>query len=532
VSGVLAERLRFLRREPPTRRYGRVFIGGIDEARGRSFSAVFLPGLAEGLFPRRAFEDPLLLDEQRTALSPDLAKRSDKVDRERQMLRIAAAAAREKLVVSYPRMDVAQSRPRVPSFYALELPRAVEGRLPELDRFEDEARLAAMARLNWPAPIKTADAIDDAEYDLAALNKAGRGEGRYLMQVSVAVSSSLRARGRRWRRKWFPADGFVDPPAPVIDALAGYRLALRPYSPTSLQQFAACPYKFYLHALCRLRPREEPAALQQLDPLTRGALFHEVQFVLFNRLRRENLLPIAQPQIQRVFDLADQALREVETKYAEKLAPAIERVWRTEIEDLRTDLRGWLQHVATHDHEWEPVHFEFAFGLEHGKERDAASVDQPAEILDGVRLRGSIDLVERNRARGVLRITDHKTGKPPDQDPVCVGGGKFLQPMLYALAAQKLLGEPVESGRLFYSTQRGNFKPITIAVDNRSRGFLGLLLKRLDDAIARGFLPAAPDRGTCEYCDFRPVCGPHEEARVRLKDKDRLEPLIDVRNML
>ena len=83
VIVVLSERLRFLRTERSGRRYGRVFVGSIDESRGRSFDVVFLPGLAEGLFPSRTFEDPLLLDEARRAVSPSLARREDRVADER-----------------------------------------------------------------------------------------------------------------------------------------------------------------------------------------------------------------------------------------------------------------------------------------------------------------------------------------------------------------------------------------------------------------------------------------------------------------
>ena len=43
-------------------------------------------------------------------------------------------AASEKLVASYPRMDVAEARPRVPSFYALELPRAIQGSLAGVEK--------------------------------------------------------------------------------------------------------------------------------------------------------------------------------------------------------------------------------------------------------------------------------------------------------------------------------------------------------------------------------------------------------------
>ena len=89
--------------------------------------------------------------------------------RERLMLHTAAAAAGRKLVVSYPRMDAVEARPRVPSFYAMEVLRAAEGRLPDLRGFEKRAAASSPARLGWPAPLDARQAIDDAEYDLAAL---------------------------------------------------------------------------------------------------------------------------------------------------------------------------------------------------------------------------------------------------------------------------------------------------------------------------------------------------------------------------
>ena len=84
-------------------------------------------------------------------------------------------------------------------------------------------------------------------------------------------------------------------------------------------------------------------------------------------------------------EMADRALDEVAGKYKEELAPAIERVWVTEIEDLRTDLRGWLQHISVNDDEWQPIHFEFAFGLAADSRRDAASTNEVAQSGFGVR---------------------------------------------------------------------------------------------------------------------------------------------------
>lgn len=537
VYDVLSERLSFLRAEPPQRRWGRVFVGSIEEARGRSFDIVFLPGVAEGLFPRRALEDPLLLDEQRVKLSAGLATQDQRIARERMLLRSAAAAASQSLVVSYPRMDVAQSRARVPSFYALEVVRAAEGRLPSLREFEKRAARAASSRLDWPAPANPRDAIDDAEYDLASLQAALRlrgaaavGSARYLMQANQSLARSLRTRGRRWRNFWSGADGIVDPDPATLAALGLHRLANRSYSPSSLQHFAACPYRFLLQAVFQFRPRQEPAPLEQMDPLTRGALFHSAQFELFRALTSAKLLPVTQDELPAALDLADQVLDRVAAKYEDDLAPAIPRVWKSEIENLRTDLRGWLQQVAASPSDWVPVHFEFGFGLAPDPHRDPASTSQEAIILDGIRLRGSIDLIERHATSNALRVTDHKTGKAPKDRPQYVGGGALLQPLLYAHAAETLLGQSVVSGRLFFCTQRGDFSSIDIPLNDQSRQRLRRVLETIDGSIEQGFLPAAPQTGACALCDYSAVCGPYEETRVKRKQADRLDPLIEIRH--
>jgi ATP-dependent helicase/nuclease subunit B len=537
VYDVLSERLGFLRSDPPKRRYGRVFVGSIEEARGRTFDVVFLPGLAEGLFPRRALEDPLLLDEHRTKLAAGLDTQDQRVARERMLLRSAAAAASRNLVVSYPRIDTGQARARVPSFYALEAVRAAEGRLPSLLEFEKRATAAAPARLDWPAPLNLSDAVDDAEYDLASLRAslklkgaAATGSARYLMQANEALARSLRTRWRRWSHLWSGADGLVDPDADTLGALAPHRLAQRSYSPSSLQQFSACPYRFLLHAVFQLRRRDESARLEQMDPLTRGALFHSTQFELFRELSRARLLPVTPETLRTALDRADQVLNRVAARYEDELAPAIPRVWASEIESLRTDLRGWLQQVAATQSDWIPEHFEFAFGLAPDPNRDRNSTAEEARVTGGARLRGSIDLIERHATRNTLRITDHKTGKAPQNRPQYVGGGALLQALLYSLAAELLLGESVESGRLFYCTQRGDFSAIDIPLQEEARLRLTRVLQTIDQSIADGFLPAAPHTGACATCYYTAVCGPYEELRVKRKQGGRLDSLIELRH--
>lgn len=540
VQLVLATRLRDVTDPPPRRRYGSVLVGTTRAARGMTFDVVFVPGLSENLFPGKILEDPLLLDGQRRALGAGvLETETERAAAERLALRLAVGAASRRVCLSYPRVDVEKSRPRVPSFYAIEVLRAAEGRLPSLDGLTRGAERAASARLGWPAPGQQSAAIDEAEYDLALLAPlldadpaTTIGTASYLLQANPHLARALRARGRRWLRRWTVADGLVDPSDMAREALAQHQLDRRPFSPTALQHFAACPYRFFLQAIHRLAPREDPVAIEVLDPLTRGALFHDVQFGVLEGLRDADLLPLRPARLARAFDVLDAALEAEGTKAEEKLAPAIPRVWRDELDGLRADLREWLRRMAADESGWVPERFELSFGLppDEREHRDPGSVREAVAVTDRLTLRGSIDLVER-RADGSRRVTDHKTGKVWAKEGVVVGGGGVLQPLLYALACERVLPGPVTEGRLWYCTATGEYTERIVPADRTGRDALAAVVRIIDDALSQGFLPAMPQERACTFCDYRRVCGPYEEVRTQRKPLERGEPLRRLRAM-
>jgi ATP-dependent helicase/nuclease subunit B len=135
---------------PPSQRYGEVFVGPIEAARGFSFDAVLVPGLAEKMFPRKIVEEPILLDAMREQIGSGLATNPNRLEGERLALALAAGAAKRRICFSYPRLDLDQARPRVPSFYTLEAVRAAEGRLPD---FAELARRAETATSVTPRPM-------------------------------------------------------------------------------------------------------------------------------------------------------------------------------------------------------------------------------------------------------------------------------------------------------------------------------------------------------------------------------------------
>ena len=388
VQNVLQHWLANLQQQPPESRYGSVLVATPEHARGRSFDIVFIPGLAERMFPQKLREDPLLLDKLRRQLSSDLSVMSDRSQQERLLLQIAVGAASQRLYLSYPRLEVAEARARVPSFYALDVARSITGYVPDYEVLARDAELAGASRLAWPAPRDPSEAIDDAEYDLATVwpllntNEPRAGRLAYVMKLNPHLARSLRSRWARWQSKWSEHDGLFTKRPSIVTILESQRLAARPYSVSALQNFAACPYRFLLSAIYRLEPREEPAQLEEMDPLTKGGLFHRVQAELQRELKDKGLFPIKTAQLSKALEMLDQTLKRVADEAYEELAPAIDRVWVDAIEAMRSDLRVWLEKVAEQDG-WVPIHFEFGFGFGAREGRDPASLPDPVRLARG-----------------------------------------------------------------------------------------------------------------------------------------------------
>src|SRR5204862_2464765 len=96
VRLVLGRRLTELVVRAAGRRAGKVYVAPLESARGLSFDAVFVPGLAEKLFPQKVSEDPILHDASRKVLDRGLVTRDDRVAAERLALRVAVGAPRER----------------------------------------------------------------------------------------------------------------------------------------------------------------------------------------------------------------------------------------------------------------------------------------------------------------------------------------------------------------------------------------------------------------------------------------------------
>jgi ATP-dependent helicase/nuclease subunit B len=251
-------------------------------------------------------------------------------------------------------------------------------------------------------------------------------------------------------------------------------------------------------------------------------------------LTSESLLPVRPGNLERARLLLEEVSTEVASRHEDDLAPAIDQVWENAVAAIRADLREWLRRMSEDTSGFVPRYFELSFGLPRWpapyRDADRRSVPEAVGLDCGLQLRGSIDLVERHPS-GLLRVIDHKTGKCVGTSDLVIEGGKSLQPVLYALAAEKLFaGEgDVSEGRLYFCTSAGQFSEQVVALDERARNAAVEVATAIGQAIERPFLPAAPSEGQCESCDYRAVCGPYEELRSARKPQDDLELLQGLR---
>lgn len=547
VYDVLRDHLTHAAVPPPDLRYGRVFVGTPEDVRGRSFRLVCVVGLSERVFPQRSRQDPLLLDADRRRVSDRLALDDDRVAAERLRLHLSVGAASERLVTSFASFDAAQSRPRVPSFYALDIQRACGGRLVGYEQVLREAQQASGARLSWPAHADAARAVDRTEHDLSVLQRHLRGDledvrgrARYLFVGYPSLRRSLLMQHERTRRRWTGSDGLVAEPhtaGRVQALLARHRLHARAYSVSALQRFAVCPYQFHLSTIVRLSPREDAEAVTTLDPLTRGSIVHEILATAIRTFRADGWLPLTPPQVEAASHAAERIVDDVTARQRDRLMPPIERIWLDEVQAIRRDVREWVRRLPDDQQAWTPRYVELGFGFGRGDGRDPESLPDDVTLEPGWRLHGIIDLVEEGLGGepGRWRITDYKTGRNRLPEQVLVNGGETLQPVLYAMALERAVGGRVTDSRLWYCTTDGSFSqrevPVEATHDASARARATGVLQAIDAAVEVGFLPAVPRKDACTWCDFAPVCGPGAQTRTQRKPRAALDELLRIRSL-
>ena len=280
----------------------------VSSLRNAGFSGrpyIFVVGLEEGgVFPA-LLEDPVLLDEERTALAPNILPTSqDRVTEAvfRVVTRLACLSG--KVSLSYSCRDLNENRPTFSSWIVLQAFRVLKGKS-DLT-FEDLNKM-----LGPPAttvPSEADEALSASEWWLAQTRGLGPQGRPALFQSFPALAQGQLAEDERQTDAFTIYDGYV----PEAGAQLDPRLSGAVISATRLERAAVCPYQYFLEYGLGMSPLEErePDRDVWLDPAARGLFLHEI-YARFLTENQKGSKKLNQDQLERLQELGETRLQEL-----------------------------------------------------------------------------------------------------------------------------------------------------------------------------------------------------------------------------
>jgi len=521
--------------DAPYARVGRfgegVFVGRVSDAAAGDFEALYVLGMAEGTFPPRGREDPLLPDRDREASGVGLAPyRTRRAEERRDYL--SALASAPTRVLCFPRADPRAQRKRLPARSLVESAAALAGTPLGGDQ------LASLAAQPWYRVVPSFEAgVVHAEpegslteRDLRSLRTwrvSGRPLRRHpLVRAEAALAAGVDASGARGSAAFTRFDGLIGAHPGLLPSPE------RPLSPTALEVWPTCPFRYFLSKVLRVREIERPEDTDTISVRERGSLIHAVlaAFVGEAPARTSPEQPWSAEERARLREIAEARCTEAEAKGITGRAIPWElerrRIRRevTAFLDADEEIRAALGVVPV------PGGLERAFGFP-GEGDDPLAVT----LADGrtVTFRGRVDRVDAAPSRSTVVVFDYKTGGGASfVDPeVDLARGTRLQLPVYGLAMERREAARDMKAYYWFTREPAGSALRGFVLDDAHRAVFLRVLATILDGVGAGVFPAYPGdsvsygRGretweNCRFCAYDRVCPPARDRVWERKGAD------------
>ena len=505
---------------------------------------LFLSGLSEKAFPPPDREDRLYSEAEYLRLIDEglpLIARTERNREEMLLFYEAITRATRRLYLSYPALDSA-AQPLSPSPFLNEVEQACDGRIPRTERADlspipqdDEPLCEAEFRVKAVAMALEGNVALLAGLMRVESAKPQAANPKSLSPLPSPLSSNLIAgmeltHLRQDRDHFGPAEGVLQSTAVRNDLSARFP-PTHTFSATELEQYASCPFRYFLERILKVEPLEDLTL--EFDVLERGRLAHDVLAAFHQRVNEQ----LGRPSSPLKLDAAEFD-RLLASAIDESLPPAPSNPVQAALREVnRRQVTQWLAQYRTqcekYDKQWQGFEspmaaelFEVSFGRGDGK---SPSSDRPLELTaenQTVRIAGRIDRIDCGTEAGhaVFNVLDYKTGGSVRSTPEAVAAGTALQLPLYALAAMELLltdrdAVPWQAG--YWYLRDDGFKPRQALRMYRNddgrielepaweqmRAGLADTVVGLVGGIRRGQFPVCSRDDRCTgYCPFSTVC--------------------------
>lgn len=342
-------------------------------------------------------------------------------------------------------------------------------------------------------------------------------------------------------------DAHVDPE--VVTELRGED---RPYSPSQLETYADCGFKYYLKYILDIEPDDEVTL--ELNSLDAGTYVHDVLERFYRAWRREGHEGVTEETIesaeQTLYEVAASQLDELDTRDT-----PFHETWVTALFDGLSipenrygdpdEAPGLFKRFLRAEVELEPrdvtpTYFEAHVGLTPDDPGPEIISADPVRVPGtDVQVRGKIDRLDMTADGGIVGM-DYKTGSTPSESDT-IDGHAFQLPAYLLMAETALDAEPI--GASYYQVNPtasvsphggtvggeadaaharwGTGDPVplrrhrSLTFDTREE-FNAFLHDTVADRISRvaaaveggSFHPSVlgADTAGCEYCPYRDAC--------------------------
>ena len=448
------------------------------EIQGLEFETVFALGLVSGTVPSTRGKSYLA----RLRQNHDVLKvwMQAKHREEKYLFTQLFEAASKNLILSFPAHD--EEKELIPSLF--------------IKPFESLALVPSMQ------PAITCSSEKDMEFGRKL--RAGHDP--------VGMEAGLLNDLKNWPKSRLLEEGGVTLPEGLGRILQRSFPASKPFSPSSLEGYSECAFRFFANKLLRLLPFEDNEATLL------GKLVHKALFTVYNNKRESLDLPANAP-LPALDKEKDRTLLEAECR----------RLWQDTNEEFagmigihrlnRLVVRNGVLDMLL---EWLEK-YEEKFGFIAG-ERNLAGTEIGVDSVGvAVLLAGITDRIDANRNDpSELALVDFKTGKP-NKDKVAsqTADGRLLQLPLYAITAKNELmknhGGDLHVASAMYlhlpdtESGSGTQNEIKVPLDETSIEHAREVALANADGIRRGRFPLSMHRNSktpecMSYCSFGHAC--------------------------
>ncbi len=295
-------------------------------------------------------------------------------------------------------------------------------------------------------------------------------------------------------------------------------------SNSKLTSYLTCPFKYFINYILGIKEREEFKLFPDdwPDSLLRGNIYHQIYSQFFEEIREKKKFPLKEndnKSVERLQKIAQEAFNE----FCKTNKPPNDYLAKLFLEQLKADLNEWFDREVEDQKEWTPIYFELPFGYKY---KDNADSEYPEPIQLKLKVNGEevpvsayLDRIDKHRKeRGLFRITDYKSGGSiKNYKYNDLTNSNSFQLILYSeLFKRAGIIKDIKKVYLRYyaSTFKGNFEEAKIEAgeydfnNNLKEPYLDLIASSIKDGI---FVLNPGGDKTCtkfhKNCPYIGICG-------------------------